>query len=182
MSVETVTRYHLALRILHWVVAVFVLLQLFVGEFALSELENNAEKIGPLAGHAAVGMSVGALMVLRLIIRFTTKKPPPAAVGNVVFDWLRRLTHFLMYFVVLSMVSTGVGTVLAAKLFPVLFGPGGTLPEDFDAFPPFAGHEFFAKALFVLLLLHVAGALYHQFVLKDNLISRMGFGKQKQGV
>lgn len=177
MNAGIAIRYHLLLRILHWTIAVLVMLQLAVGGLALEKLPNTAEKTVPLTGHVTVGLAIGVLMVLRLIARFMTKKPPSATAGNFVLNGLRRLTHFLFYVVVLSMISTGVGVALMAQLFPILFGPGGTLPESFGEFPPLAGHEFFATVLTVLLALHVAGVLYHQLVLKDRLLSRMGFGR-----
>lgn len=181
MNAVTVTRYHLLLRILHWTIAVLVILQLAVGALGLERLPNNAEKIGPLQGHVTVGLLIGVLMVVRLVTRLTTKKPPPATAGNTLLNNLRRLTHLLFYVVVLSMISTGVGLAIMAELFPILFGPGGTLPESFDAFPPLGGHEFFATVLVVLLALHVAGAIYHEVVLKDRLLSRMGFGRPRSG-
>lgn len=179
MNATTVTRYHLLLRILHWLIAVLVLLQLTVGALALAPLPNTAEKIIPLTGHVTVGLLIGALMVLRIIVRLSTKKPPPATAGNALLNGLRRIVHFLFYVVVISMISTGLGVVIMAKLFPVLFGPGGTLPEDFDQFPPLAGHEFFATVLTILIVLHVAGVLYHQLMLEDRLLARMGFGRER---
>ena len=35
-----------------------------------------------------------------------------------------------------------------------------------------------AKLLMALIALHLAAALYHQFVLKDGLLARMWFGKR----
>ena len=93
------------------------------------------------------------------------------------FNILRKATHFLFYVVVLSMISTGLGMAIMANLPDILFGSGGPLPESFDQFEPRQGHEFFAIVLVTLILLHVGAALYHQFVMKDNLLSRMWFGK-----
>ena len=38
-------------------------------------------------------------------------------------------------------------------------------------------HGFIAPTLFLLILLHVGAAFYHQLALKDNLLSRMWYGK-----
>lgn len=176
MNSPTVLRYHPLLRTLHWTIALLVLLQLAVGALVLAKMPNDAEKIIPLLGHVSVGLAIGVLMIVRLVARFTTQKPPPANTGNTLLDNLRRLTHFLFYAVVLSMVSTGIGMALMAKLFPILYGDGGTLPESFKAFAPHEGHEMFATVLAVLIALHACGALYHEFVLKDRLLSRMGVG------
>jgi cytochrome b561 len=41
--------------------------------------------------------------------------------------------------------------------------------------PGLHGLFFFLSAL--LILLHIGAALYHQFILKDNLLARMWYGK-----
>ncbi|MCL4791041.1 MAG: cytochrome b/b6 domain-containing protein [Gammaproteobacteria bacterium] len=181
MTTTPVTRYHLVLRILHWTIGVLVLLQLGVGGLVLSEMPNDAAKLIPLTGHVSVGLSIGILMVLRLIVRLKSQKPPIATAGNPALNGLRKATHFLFYVVVFSMISTGVGVALMAGLFPTLFGAGGTLPENFHEFPPLEGHEVFATVLLVLVVLHVAGVLYHELALKDRLLTRMGFGKPRVG-
>ena len=55
---------------------------------------------------------------------------------------------------------------------------GTALPENFYDFIPRRVHGLLAKLLMALVLLHVAGALYHQFVQRDGLMARMGFGKR----
>lgn len=182
MNTPGVSRYHVSLRILHWTIAMLVVVQLALGTLVLAELPNTtAEKVFPLQGHVIAGLLIGTLMVLRLIVRLKSKKPAPATAGNTFLNGLRRLTHLLFYVIVLSMISTGIGMAFLAGLFPILFGPGGPLPESFENLPPHAGHELFATVLIVLVVLHVAGVLYHEFVLKDRLLTRMGFGRPRAG-
>ncbi|MHB8777342.1 MAG: cytochrome b/b6 domain-containing protein [Anaerolineales bacterium] len=38
-------------------------------------------------------------------------------------------------------------------------------------------HQLGWIAILGLLVLHVGGAVYHQFIIKDNLLGRMWFGK-----
>jgi cytochrome b561 len=40
------------------------------------------------------------------------------------------------------------------------------------------GHGLTSSLLLALVALHFGAALYHQFILKDNLLARMWFGKQ----
>lgn len=181
MTATSVSRYHVSLRVLHWTIAVLVLVQLALGGLVLAELPNTDEKLLPLQAHVIAGLLIGTLMALRLIVRLKSRKPAPATAGNAALNGLRRLTHFLFYAIVLSMISTGIGMAFLAGLFPILFGAGGDLPESFDALPPYAGHELFATVLLVLVALHVAGVVYHELVLKDRLLSRMGFGRPRDG-
>ena len=52
----------------------------------------------------------------------------------------------------------------------------GRRRDHLDALPLHAIHRYTAITLFAFLALHVAGALFHQFILRDHLLSRMGFG------
>jgi cytochrome b561 len=45
-------------------------------------------------------------------------------------------------------------------------------------YPARYGHGYIAIILIVLILLHFAAAMYHQFFRKDGLLSRMWFGKE----
>ncbi len=75
-----------------------------------------------LAGHAIAGIVILAFMLLRLILRATTKKPRPADLDNVWLNRLRRTVHVAIYVVVFAMVSTGIGTLGMSGAFPVVFG------------------------------------------------------------
>lgn len=172
-------RYNPFLVTLHWLIALFVILGLVVGPI-MAEMPL-AEKIPPLQGHMAVNLVIGLLMLIRLIVRFSTKKPAPVATGNTLFDWTRKTVHFLLYVTVFCMISTGLGMAFMGDLFSIVYGgPASTFPEgfNFNQLPPRAGHGFFAAVLMVLVALHVLGALYHQFIRKDKLLSRMWFGKR----
>jgi len=85
-----------------------VILGLVVGGAALSEMPNDTAKIEPLTGHMVAGMTIGVLMLVRLVIRFTVARPERASTGNKFLDFLARAVHFLLYVCVLSMVSTGL--------------------------------------------------------------------------
>jgi cytochrome b561 len=61
----------------------------------------------------------------------------------------------------------------------VVFGGVGSLPVNFDAIPPRVAHGVLAKLLLLLIGLHAAAALYHQFVRRDGLFSRMAFGRRR---
>jgi len=172
-------RYHPVFVVIHWLVALFVIAGLVVGGLVLAEMPNDAAKIEPLTGHMAVGMVIGILMLIRLVMRFTVARPERASTGNKVLDFLARAVHFLLYVCVLSMVSTGLGLAISSGAFEIAFGGGsGSLPADFDAFPPKQGHELFAACIALLVLIHFCAAMYHKFVLKDGLLGRMWFGKR----
>ena len=53
----------------------------------------------------------------------------------------------------------------------------GSMPENLFVYPERAVHGNFAYVIAALVALHIGAALYHQFIRKDNLLSRMWYGK-----
>ncbi|MBI5443905.1 MAG: cytochrome b/b6 domain-containing protein, partial [Deltaproteobacteria bacterium] len=71
-----------------------------------------------------------------------------------------------------------IAMALQAGLPAIVFGGSGApLPETFAIYAPRPAHGALGSLLTALVILHVAAALYHQFVRKDNLLSRMWFGR-----
>ena len=175
------TRYNSALVTLHWLMAIMIFLALVAGGLILDNMPNDSpDKAGGLAGHMAVGSLIGVLLIVRLIVRLTTAKPTPASTGNPLLDRLGALTHWAFYLCIAGMVLSGLATAIGADLLPIAYGgSGATIPAMMEELPQRALHGLFAITLVLLIGLHIAGALYHQFVLKDGLMRRMGFGKQQ---
>ena len=173
----TPTRYNPVLVALHWLLAAMVIIMLMVGLTQLGETPNDDAKIQVLSMHMPIGITILALMLVRLFVRFFTKKPSPASVGNPLLDKVGVGVHYLLYLAVFGMAVSGLGISAQAGLPTIVFEGSGSLPPDFSVFPPADGHGFLAYTLSGLVLLHVGAALYHQFVRRDNLLARMWFGK-----
>ncbi|MBA3582287.1 MAG: cytochrome b/b6 domain-containing protein [Gammaproteobacteria bacterium] len=175
-----VTRYSPFLVAIHWMVAFLVILGLVIGNVVLEHMPNDdPQKILALKGHMAAGIFVLVLMLIRIFVKLFSEKPPHANTGKLFFDKLRTVVHVLFYICVIALTVSGIGLAVTAGLFDIVFGNSGQpLPASFDAFPPLKGHQLFGSILMVLVVLHVVAVIYHQFVLKDKLISRMWFGRR----
>ncbi|MCZ7565530.1 MAG: cytochrome b/b6 domain-containing protein [Burkholderiales bacterium] len=174
-------RYHPLQAVLHWLSAAAILFALFMGMFSLSRIPNaeTANKIFALRGHMALGIVIGAIMLLRLALRLTLAQPAPARSGSIWRDRLARTVHYGMYLAALGMAASGIAMALQTGLPGIVYaGSGAALPESFDALVPRRAHGVFARALFVLVALHLAGALYHQLVRRDRLMARMRLGRR----
>lgn len=173
-------RYHPIIIGLHWLVAVMILVSLLFGGPSLVEMKNdNPEKMFGLTGHMVWGLAIAVFMVIRLTTRFLSKIPPAADVGHPALNFGAKLAHWVLYVLVLAMVASGIGIAVSADLFAIVFGGSGTpLPADFNVFYARTAHGIIATLLLVLIILHVFGWAYHQFVLRDGLIRRMWFGKR----
>ncbi len=174
---KTVTRYHPLLVALHWVLGILIVLNLIGGMFFVDKLADaDPEKANALRGHMTFGIVIGVLIVVRLLTRVTTKKPGPAHGGRAAHI-VARITHWSFYAVVIGMVVSGLGTAQLAGLFPLLQGQPVDLTR-INQVPPIQGHRLLANVLIGLIVLHLAGTLYHYIAQRENLLRRMWFGKR----
>ncbi len=179
MSVE-VKRYHPALIALHWLLALAILLAVVFGGFVLDGMENvNTHKPGLLRMHVTLGLLILAFTVVRLVLRANTAKPAPLVSGKPAMDKLAVGIHHLLYTLTAVAALAGVALAYSAGLFGFLYQHTGSLPKDFEDFAAHGVHGLAAYALLGVALLHVAGALQHQFILKDGILARMSLRGQK---
>lgn len=175
----TINRYSTTMVILHWLLAIFILGAIFVGAVVLDEMDSDhPQKILLLKAHILVGASILLLTLLRLILRFTTTQPESLASGNMMMDKLATSVHYLLYLLTVLTVLSGVVLAITAELPAVLLNHLGELPNDYEDFLAHEAHDIFANLLLLTIALHAAAALYHQFILKDGLMSRMSLRKE----
>ncbi|MBI1174467.1 MAG: cytochrome b [Sideroxydans sp.] len=171
-----VKRYHSALIGLHWFLALAILGMYVFGSFVLDDMHNDAPGKPALLGwHLIVGVAILLLTVLRLVVRVRTPRPAPLVTGKTVADKLAVGMQHLMYTLTVLIVLSGLALAYSADLFSILFGHVGSLPKDFEDYAAHDVHGLLVNALLVVVALHVAAALQHQFILKDGIFSRMSF-------
>ena len=175
------TRYHPLLVTLHWLLAAMIILGLIMGGNVLAETANGDPfKLTALRAHMTMGIIILVLMLVRLVTRLVTSRPPHADIGNEAVNKLGTAAHWAFYLIVIAMCASGMATARMAGLPEIVFGGSGApLPADFSAFPPRAAHGILGFLLTLLILGHVAAGLYHQYVRKDGLFGRMWFGNRK---
>ncbi len=177
------SRYGVVAQLFHWIIVVLIIVQ-----FILANRESNLPlgpaKIAVLAQHKSVGITILGLALLRLIWRWLN--PVPAEPLDVA-RWQRiaaRVSHIGLY--VLLLVTPVVGWLMSsARNFPVSWFGLVTLPDFIKPNRPayeflHTTHELLALTLFCLALLHMAAALKHHFIDKDNVLRRMLPVKLKQ--
>jgi cytochrome b561 len=177
----TVTRYHWAMVVLHWLLGFMIVLGLVMGTFSLETMPNaQPEKIDSLRGHMINGLAIGVLMVLRLVVRSLTQRPAPLAPRPAWTNKLGQWVHRAIYVVVFLMVASGLALAVQADLPSILFVESARpLPNTFDEFWVRAAHAILAKLLMALIVLHVGAALWHHYVLRDGLLRRMSLSRRK---
>jgi cytochrome b561 len=131
-----------------------------------------------LRAHMTGGLLILLLMLVRLVVRRATLRPPLASPGIAVLDRLARLSHRALYVLVIAMALSGLAMGLQTGVIRLVTGGHPHIPGDFWVFPMRSAHYLISRALIALITLHLAGALFHTFILRDGLLGRMAFGRR----
>ena len=201
-----VTRWNGVAKALHWTIALAIVAEVPAGfamawSYSAKDAAGHAWHILTSQIHHTIGMILLAGVIVRLGWRFTHQVPAlPHGTGRAA-TWLAHGVQAALYALLLMIPLTGWGALSAlagGATYPAPsmwffghdgFGPGGMIPHLVPALPYdstallnygfFAfSHVYLLMAGAVFLVLHVAGALRHHFVLKDNVLRRMLPGKQ----
>jgi cytochrome b561 len=179
-------RYSAAAIGLHWLIAV-----LLIGNIGIAWYFNTLK--GPAAAapvdlHRSIGITVLLLSLGRLALRLASPPPPmPASLTG----WeraLSRAVHVLFYVAMIGLPLTGWAMVSVGPrliqtpmtLFhlvpwpaigPLTAVPAAQVHSTHEWFE--AAHGLMGKLAYGLIVLHVAGALKHQFLDRDEVVARM---------
>jgi cytochrome b561 len=182
-------RYTRVAIFLHWTIALLILFNLLLGFFMEGFQQPLRHQIVEL--HISSGLTVLALTVLRIVWRLT-HTPPPFTPGTK--KWEERTAHFahaLLYIMMLAMPLTGWSIISAhpprpgsgANVWGFLHVPALAPIARIDPAIQKQVHDNIVTAhsiggwiLVGLLLLHIAGALKHQFYDRQREFARMGVG------
>jgi len=182
---SAVQRYHPVAVLLHWVLGAALVATFALGLY-MADLPFSPQRLKLYSWHKWAGIVLFALAFVRLFWRLTHRPPAlPVAVEAAMPAWQRmahHATHHGLYGLFFAVPLLGWAFSSAAGFPVVLFG---VLPlPDFvpvnealsDVLKQL--HELAAFAMAGLVLLHVAGALKHQFIDRDGLLARMWFGRR----
>jgi cytochrome b561 len=153
--------------VLHWLTVLLIL-----GAGLLSDSEGGNSS--PIDIHMILGALLLLVMIVRLILRFTIQRPSWASAGNEFLNKIGELVHVGLYFFAFVILVFGGLLALQRNLFAYAMGTGPAASGEGGFFFG-ALHQLGWSAIVLLLFLHVGAALYHQFVIKDNLLTRMWF-------
>lgn len=172
------TRYGAVAQVFHWLVAALVLFQFPLAIYMDAFVEPFSQAQFLLFNlHKTIGVTVLLLLVLRLAWRQVSPPPPlPSSMPG----WERRgahASHFALY--LLLFVQPIVGLLHGfASGFPTVLFFSFTLPSPIAADKELtslfgAAHFFVGWSLLAVITLHVAAALRHHVLIKDDVLTRM---------
>ncbi|TPM38710.1 cytochrome b/b6 domain-containing protein [Mesorhizobium sp. B2-3-4] len=167
MSDTGVTTYSKTQVVLHWSIALLILVQFLAHDGmehvwrAFRRGQDAAANDVPMAYmHVVLGLAVLVLACWRLWLRVRIGVPPVSGMEHPALQLLAKATHLVIYALIFIVPLSGV----AAWFLNV---PGAGLV-----------HVLGKDILLYVVLLHTAGALFQHFVLKSDVLRRMLFLQQ----
>ena len=169
------TRYGSVAIAIHWSSALAVILA-FAAGFVVADIAPPEQQVPILLAHIALGSTVFALTVLRIVWWLVADKQPLPPAGEPRLQQIAaKAVHGAFYVLLVLMAASGIATLILSGAMPALLS-GGPVP-DFDQLLPRLTHGLMSRLLLVLFIGHVGAALWHQFVRRDHLLARMGVGR-----
>ena len=172
-------KYGAVAKLFHWTIA-FMILGLIPVGLGMGMMENSPLKLEVYALHKSFGLLVFFLGIARLVWRFITPAPDHLPSHKRWEQMLAKASHAWLYVCIFGMPLSG-WLMSSAGEFPVPFF-GLQMPDIIgkdeqlgDLF--FLVHQVLAYTLLFILALHIAGALKHHFIDRDETLQRMTWGK-----
>ena len=174
---NTEDEYGLVAKAFHWLIAVMIIALIPIGLF-MGGMDNTPAKIGLFGLHKSFGLLVFFLGLGRIAWRFISPPPEHLETHEHWEVTLAGAAHFWLYVCIIGMPLSG-WLMSSAGEFPVpffgiqmphLIGKDVQLGDLFNQV-----HEILAYTLIFVLGLHVAGALKHHVLDKDETLQRMTF-------
>jgi cytochrome b561 len=163
-------------KVLHWVAALCVVAAWLLGHF-IDDFPKAIES-GALFSHMSLGLTILALLIVR--IGWRIGHPPPPLLSSAFSPWTQwaaTLVHWLLCALMLALPVSGIVMQFARGRALPIFGL-------FQIASPWARdralqssvhelHALLANSLLILAALHAVAALFHHYVLKDATLLRM---------
>ncbi|WP_458790272.1 cytochrome b/b6 domain-containing protein [Yoonia sp. MH D7] len=181
----TPTTYSTTTKAFHWLTALLILaiipLGLIANKLPVSTDAEIAVKTLLFSLHKTFGVTVFLVAVARIGYAVTQVKPAPLHPDRKAETLLAAVVHWLLYLSLVLVPLTGwihhSASAVAAPIWLPFAHSLPFVPRDPTVADLFGGlHWLWSKIMVTSILLHIAGALKHQFVDKDETLKRMWFG------
>ncbi|NUO73485.1 MAG: cytochrome b [Frateuria sp.] len=162
-------------KFFHWAIALLILGN---GTFGLliDLASTPMQKINWMALHKSIGLTVLALLALRLLSRLGNR-PPRELPAPHWQQWAARMVHALLYLLVVALPLSG-WWFNSVRGYPLQFFKLFNLPAIAARNPDLrnlahAVHEYLFWFLLLVLVAHVGAALKHHVFDRDDVLRRM---------
>ena len=174
------TQYSKRIVIVHWLTVVLVILAWYLGDSLAEATDNSKATLAGYVLHILVGSGIFLLTLSQLYFRRKDGRPSSLP-DKPMYKRVAKFVHYLLYVVLIVLPMSGVTIILSSKVGRALLaGDANLLPKENGFKDVFAQvvHEQLVNVLIVLVVLHILGAIKHQFIMKDGLMNRMSLTKK----
>ena len=170
---NTLTEYGLISKLLHWISAVLLFIQIPLG-FYLVDLDFGPERLTIEDIHVTVGLSIFYLVILRLLYKIFNPTPrlePSVFKGQ---KFLAKLNHVMLYVSILSITISGIlKKLFNGETLTIIFKKI-KIQDNFELGELFYDiHVISNYVLIVLVIIHILAVITHKLFFNDNLLKRM---------
>lgn len=168
--------YSVTARALHWITAALVLTAIPIG-IVMANITSGPTQDRLYDLHRSIGVALIPLVLVRFGYRLANPPPPLPDDVPPLQQFAAHATHWALY--ALIIVQPFVGWIAtSAYRAPIVFFGLFQLPPIWPQDQPFserlfAVHEIMGFIIAFLVLVHIAAALHHHFVLKDRVLLRI---------
>jgi len=160
----------------HWITALIIISILALGLY-MRDMDTSPLKFKLFFWHKSIGITILALIALRLIWRFINIKPAPLANHKAWEKKLTKIIHTLLYVCLFTMPLTG-WMMSSAKGFSVSVFGWFTLPDLIEENKELGhllhnAHNYAGDILIICIILHFGGAIKHHIIDKDSTLRRI---------
>jgi cytochrome b561 len=179
MALTDAPGYGIVAKLLHWLIFALLVVQYAIGSI-MPHIGRKTVNEGWVSWHFSVGAAILFFIVLRLVWRLLHPVPQLPTLA----PWERLVsgfTHWALYLLVLTMTLLGWAATNSRGWDVNLFGLV-TLPKLSPTGSEWGHqcgdiHNILVYVLLGFIAVHVAGALYHYFAMRDQVAARMFFSK-----
>ena len=170
-------RYTKTAMLLHWLIAVLIVSAFTLGWIMTDIPGFSPTKLRYFAWHKWLGVTVLGFAALRALWRLFNKPPAPPAGLPAWQHMAAEAMHMLLYVFIFAVPVSGYLFTLSAGI-PVVYLNLFKLPVFMDANPEWKPvlreiHYWLNMSMAAAVALHVAAALKHHFIDRDNILKRM---------
>ncbi len=169
----TVTEYSLISKLLHWISAILLLVQIPLG-FYLVDLDFGQERLNIENIHVLIGLSLFYLVILRLINKIIN--PPPKLEPSVFKGqkFLAKSNHLLLYVTILSITISGILKKLFSGETLVIVFKKIKIQDNFELADFFYDIHIISNYILIALIsIHILAVIVHKLFFNDNLLKKI---------
>jgi cytochrome b561 len=159
---NTLTEYGLISKVLHWLSAILLLIQIPLG-FYLVDLDFGEERLTFENIHIIIGLTIFYLVIVRLVKNIINPTPK---LNNSIFKgqkFLAKINHLLLYVTILSITISGILKKLYNGESLIIIFKKIKIEDNFEVADFFYDIHIFSNYLLIaLIIIHILAVIVHK--------------------